>query len=297
MILLALFIGFFAIAHAEEKIVRIKTKKKKPAILLNPKLELIPLEKLIFKVHQVSREEVQRRLQGGGDDVGNGGDEIRRKILQELEQIKAEVGPGYQIPDLSTRGLAIVSGLELAGIKYPAVKTTEGILIDREAFKKLIASKVDLRILILDLLFIDSDRKDLALTIYSSLGPKKGLVPFCHSNYPDHLLIKSPFTKTFKGSESMKALSKNALSACRDIGLEECRVIETGKSGFAKWATNFAVYQGHRYSAKRLTSSESKNMACELAKKCEQVYELAPLSQVGANDFRELESQIDSQCF
>lgn len=297
IILFALFLGFFSLAHADEKMVRIKTKKKKPAILLNPKLDLIPLEKLKFKVHRVTREEVQRRLRSGGDDVGNGGDEIRRQILNDLEEIKNEAGPGYRLPDLSTRGLALVEGLELNGVNYPAIKTNDGILIDRILYKKLAQSKKDLRILLLDLLFVNADQPDLALSIYSSLSRKVGLTPFCHEAYPLHKLLKTPVTDTFKGAESMQALSKKALKSCQEEGLNECRILETGKSGFGSWAKNFATYQGYQYKASSLTNLDKKNLSCELAKKCEQVYELAPIAQVNPDAFKEIDQKISKLCF
>ncbi|MFT6070742.1 MAG: hypothetical protein ACJAT2_000697 [Bacteriovoracaceae bacterium] len=297
IVLLSLFLSLFSLAQAQEKMLRIKKKKNKALILLNPKLDIIPLEKLRFKVHRVKREEIQRRLRSGGDDVGNGGDEIRRQILNNLEEIKKEAGPGYQLPDLSTRGLALVEGLEFNGVSYPAIKTDDGILIDRLIYKKLSQSKKDLRILLLDLLFIKADQPDLALSIYSSLSPKMGLTPYCHETFPLHKLLKNPSSESFKGTDSMELLSKQALRICTEKGLNECRIIETGKSGFGSWAKNFATYQGYKYETMALSSSDKKRLSCELAKKCEQVYELAPLRQIKPSAFKEIDQKIEKLCF
>tara|TARA_Y100000590_G_scaffold470775_1_gene670264 strand:- start:86598 stop:87500 length:903 start_codon:yes stop_codon:yes gene_type:complete len=300
---MTLFISFFSLAHAEEKkekkdtIVRVKTKRKKPAILLNPKLDKIPLELLRFDTKRISREQIEQRLRSGGDDVGNGGDEIRRTVLEQIESIKKEAGPAYPIPDLSTKGLAVVSNLELASVQIPAANTPEGILINRELWKKLSGDNKDLRILLLNLLFVEDEQKEKALSIYSILDARKGKTPYCSLTPQSHKLIKVPRTKTFSGAESSQWLSSLALKECNKKGLNECRVLETGKKGFGKWAKNFATYQGFEYKVTKKSSQEIKSQVCDLAKACEQVYELAPMGQLTSKDFLILENKIERNCF
>jgi hypothetical protein len=292
--------SFLSIAYADGQFSgsKMRVKGKRPLTLLNPLKEKIPFESIKFDFKKITREELLIRLSSGGDDVGNGGDEIRRQILNEIDHIKKEVGAAYNIPDLSTKGLVVVDKLELNGKSYPAINTTKGIVINRKGWINLMVNHIDIRILLLNLLLIEDQTDQKALMIYSILSRQGEKTPYCSETIPSHLLIKTSQTKTFRGEESSELLSSKALNECQNTTLLfECRILETGKKGLANWAKNFATYQGVEYSSKKLNRSEKKDKACQLAKSCELTYELAPIGQVSLEAFSEVDSRIEKFCF
>lgn len=288
ILMIALLLGHFTTIQAEEKkdppkkMVKVRTKKSKPLILMEPKLDIIPLEAIKFSTGKLQRSEVESRLRSGGDDVGNGGDEIRRQILDAL-------------PELSTKNIAVVSNLSFNEETEVAIHSTEGILLNREVFQELISKKLDFRFTLLEVLHVGDRNK--ALDLYSDMKELGKRTPYCQKEPSQYKFHKTEFSDTIKGEESTVTLSDLALIQCEERGLYECRIKETGRKGFASSAKNFATYIGFKIEKLKKSKTELKESRCLLLKKCEEVFELAPIGQITMEAFDKLELEIQKQCF
>ena len=105
-------------------------------------------------------------------------------------------------------------------------------------------------------------------------------------------ITKTAHLETLSSKESSKTLSDKALLVCNDKGLYECRIKETGFKGFSVWAKNYATYVGQEYKIISKTVHNIRSEKCNLLKKCEVVYDLAPEGQVNANKYDVLDIEI-----
>lgn len=299
-----LFIGLqLTIANAEK--IKNKNEVLFQAIRLVDKSELSIENSLETEKIEFNFKLIEGKIQNfehsaeGGDNVGNGGGEVTRHLLNLYNDMVSQSSQLAKLPQLNINDFKVVSGLKYKGTTYPHLVTKDTIFIDGDYFLELFKAKKDTRILILRLHLSKYKMKNpelLALKIYGELKTLANMEPYCESDISASKLDYAVFTKRFSGQESLRELEQMALNHCVMTGLKDCSLSTSGTKGFLTSSENFAEYRGHIESKRNLDDKEVRDAKCHLVKKCEQVYELAPLGQIKRSSFAALDNLIQEMC-
>ncbi len=319
-LILFTFISLSTLSSEEVSTVKLMKKVEKPKlqkvdikVIFKPRVEVIPFSDIYFNSKIIKKEALKERLlKSGGDDVGNGGDEIRRSIIQDIQDMQQsledQLGDNYKeisinnlFKDINTKSIIVVDDLKINNIAVPGVATELAIILDRFSFESF-KDHIDTRALLLELILIykghEENIEDLSIVLYSYLETRLNQIPFCHTKVSTKTkIIKRNYSQTISSKESSKVLSVKALALCEEKGLYECRIKETGYKGFSSWAKSYATYIGQEYKLLKKSNKELKSEECALLKKCEVRFDLAPKGQVSFEAYESLNSKIYNSCF
>ncbi len=276
----------------------------------------LKLEDVRIKDEQLQRRDIEafrnRELRvsgGGGDDVGNGGDELRQEFLflgeQILEEIDNKELRSKLQGALSIRRVIVVEELSVRrgseDFKMKSLVVEGFILLDAVAWSPLLgllAPGNDPRFEMIKLLAEAQGVKvssDLLLHAWHSLSPRQGLI-WCPVVIEKTKLIAQ--AKDFEASHTASATlaEQEALRLCRVGGYEDCRIAESVERGFGAWAKSYATARGQKYKTDWKSSSEMQQERCEAVRLCEMVHEWAPAGQVRPAAFVTLETEASKSC-
>lgn len=255
----------------------------------------------------------------GGDEVGNGGDEIRLNFIKISEKMindssdiqKDDKSAKILKQTINISNIFVVDELKVDGALVPMTLVENKILLDRQSWNTingLLADKVDPRLEILRLVFTASQivySEESLLSIYASLpfytspanGQKKSVAPWCAVKTSNEKIEKTEKTFSKSSSKSAKAASSEALQACtQENNVFECRIIEVKQSGFAGFMKFKATAQGLIYNKKSLSRDEVRQERCLELQRCSNMYELAPTGQIQGSSFLQLDQEISATC-
>lgn len=255
----------------------------------------------------------------GGDEVGNGGDEIRLNFIKISEKIVHD-SSDIQKNDktikrlkqtISISNIFVVDELKIDGALTPMAAVENKILLDRQSWNTvngLLADKLDPRLEILRLVFTASEIKfseeDL-LSIYASLpfytspsnGDKKSVAPWCALKSSNAKIERIEKTFAKASSNNAAEATREALNACAlEKDVSDCRILEVKQSGFAGFLKYKATAQGLIYTQKSSSQADLKAERCLELQRCSNMYELAPTGQIQSAGFNELDQEINSAC-
>lgn len=255
----------------------------------------------------------------GGDEVGNGGDEIRLNFIKISEKIindSSDIQKNDNVlkalkQTINISNIFVVDELKIDGASVPMASVENKILLDRQSWNTvngLLADKLDPRLEILRLVFTASQivySEENLLSIYASLpfytsavnGDKKSVAPWCAVKSSSDKIEKTEKTFSKSSSESVGAAKSEALKACsQENNVSECRILEVKQSGFAGFVKFKVTAQGFIYNQKSLSTAEIKAERCLELQRCSSMYELAPTGQIQAASFMQLDKEISSTC-
>lgn len=255
----------------------------------------------------------------GGDEVGNGGDDLRLNFIKLSDQIIKD-SPDIQSNDkalkllkktISISSIFVVDKLKLNNQSVPMTVIENSILLDRQSWNSidgLLSDNLDPRLEILRLLAAASgvgfSEEDL-LSIYSTLpfyvspntGAKKAVAPWCAIKSSSEKIEKTEKTFTKSSANNAEEVIAMALKACLDDkNIHECRILEVKQSGFVGFEKFKATAQGFIYNKKSLSKADMKAERCLELQRCSSMYELAPTGQIESTSFSELDNEINSSC-
>lgn len=259
------------------------------------------------------------RMRMGGDEVGNGGDELRLNFIKLSKQIVKD-SPDIQKDDkallllkntISISNIFVVDQLKIDGNLTPMAVVEKSILLDRQSWNSLnglLADNMDPRLEIIRLLSTASGvnySEDDLLAIYASMpfyvspnnGEKKSVAPWCVIKSSSEKIekIEKTFVKTSAHNpEEVKELVLKACSENKNV--HECRILELKQSGFAGFVKFKATAQGFIYNKKNLSTAEIKAERCLELQRCSSMYELAPTGQIQSSSFMQLDKEISATC-
>ncbi len=255
----------------------------------------------------------------GGDEVGNGGDEIRLNFIKISEKMindssdiqKNDTAVKALKQTINISNIFVVDELRIDGALVPMASIENKILLDRQSWNTingLLADKLDPRLEILRLVFTASQivySEENLLSIYASLPfytsavsvDKKSVAPWCAVKSSSEKIEKTERTFSKSSPESAEAAKSEALKACsQENNVLDCRILEVKQSGFAGFLKYKATAQGQIYSQKAASKAELKAERCLELQRCSNMYELAPTGQIQALSFAELDKEINSAC-
>ncbi len=287
-----------------------------PSTTLSARLQLseatLKLDAILLDGKQLQSTEIQnlRTRSGGtgGDDVGNGGDELRKEflflgdqILQEMEhkELRNKLEAVLNIRRvLVVNSLSVRRGNEEFKMKSVAVEGV--ILLDAAAWSPidgLLSPGHDPRFEMLKLMAeaqgLNSTEEQL-LHSWHVLSPRQGQI-WCPVQIERTKL--SVITKDFEATHatSIAGAEEAALELCQVQGYANCRIAESSVRGFGA-AKPYANVQGQKFRAELKSSSEIKQERCEAVRQCETVHEWAPSGQVRPAAFVTLEREASKSC-
>ena len=242
---------------------------------------------------------------GGGDDVGNGGDELRSEFLRIAEGMLTKVENSVlkqQLASIVTinrvitvEALAIHSGSENIPVR---ATVAEGLIIlDAAAWNPqtgLLSQAFDPRYEMLRLINMaaGSPARDAELVvIWNKLEPISGRIWCPH--YPSRI-GESRRRREFEAKGLNAELAEQmAMTACQSNNLVDCRRsrVFTGSGGlYEVTVSGFAVSMANK------TRAQMAAEACQAIHSCESVYEWAPRGQVSPSDFSALAGEAERTC-
>lgn len=229
----------------------------------------------------------------GGDDVGNGGDELRLAILQ-IGHVWSDEFP-VLTPFLEARRILVVPELSVAGAPVDHVVVEGVLLLDRATWDGLLTNTFDARLVVARMLFELSGisvSEESLMRAWAKLPLSGGSIVCGHM---DPATVARVSTQDFPARASLDAEAK-ALAACRAQGLVECRVAESAIVGFGSSRTASVVARGQLRQSRPATAAQVRAARCESIRSCEQAYEWAPAGQVGPADFARLGRAARETC-
>lgn len=276
----------------------------------------LKLEDIRIKDEQLQARDIEafrsRELRvsgGGGDDVGNGGDELRQEFLFLGEQILEEMDDKELRKKLqgalSINRVLVVEELSVRrgneDFKMKSLAVEGFILLDAVAWSPLqglLKPGNDPRFEMIKLLAEAQGVKvksDLLLHAWHNLSPRQGTI-WCPV-----MIEKSKITSQAKDFEASHASSaslaeQEALRLCRSDGYEDCRIAESVVRGFGAWAKSYAISRGLKYKTEWKSAGEMQQERCEAVRQCEIVHEWAPAGQVRPVAFLALETEASKSC-
>jgi hypothetical protein len=277
--------------------------------------DTLKLDAIVLDGKQLQASQIQDlrtrelRVSGGsgGDDVGNGGDELRQEFLFLGEQILQEMD-NKELRNklegvLNIRRVIVVNNLSVRrGGEEFAMKSVavEGvILLDAAAWSPLdglLSANHDPRFEMLKLM---AEAQGLVsyetrlLHSWHALSPRGGQI-WCPVQIEKTKIATQ--AKDFEATASSVAQAEEAaLAQCRDQNYQDCRIAESSVRGFGV-ARPYAKARGFRYQAALKTVAELKQERCEAVRQCEMVHEWAPAGQVRPAAFSTLESEASKSC-
>lgn len=253
----------------------------------------------------IRSERIERSGGDGGDDVGNGGDELRQaflamaqKMLEESRDSKIQQSLQstlsiYKV--IVVNNLSIVSGRDVIPVRATVAENI--IFLDSKAWDPeggLLSEQHDPRYEVLRLMNLaaGSPLQDEDLVVaWNKLHRKSGKIwcPF----YPTSTGFsrnKKEFVLRGLNSEA----TENALmGVCQSHNLVDCRVakvITRGNGLYEMTVTGFEI------SISGKSKSQQKEEKCEAARLCETIYEWAPRGQVSPGDYSSLANEVEKSC-
>ncbi len=260
---------------------------------------------------------VARAKSRGGDEVGNGGDDIRQKFLARAKQI-LKSSPKLQTlistdsfkEIFSTNHVLVLDNLKSENFSLPYALFKGIILLDRQTWNTsdgLLSDKVDPRFEILKIIQLTEKKQndlDLLLEIFSALpfftslesGDQIHAPPFCALNSQETAIKKTPIFFSDTHPDNPELLKSSTLKKCEEAGLHECRVTAFNQSGFLSHTSYKITVQGFQYSTIPMSESEKQANRCFELQRCSSLFELAPMGQIASKDFKQLDEEISRQC-
>lgn len=270
-----------------------------------------PLRGVIIQVDEreleIDAEELNRQIQEGrGDDVGNGGDHITERFLVLANDIKQEIsllygdrytfenGESISLIDnyLRADNILVVESIEYQNINFNYFVAESKVFLKREFFNNALIEGADLRQKVLHMMILAAGLSDLnemqSIELYSQLGAKSGL-PLCEGMSQKSIKME-PEEFSMSHPDNPDALERQAYQSCQERGLINCRELSSSFSGFAAWARYRITMQGFN-----MTILNNPD-ACEEARKCHQLIQLAPIGQIDQQAFSESSSAVLRSC-
>jgi hypothetical protein len=303
--LVLILVANLSFASQKSEILDIRYNHK---INLNLIRKDIKLEDLRIKGKELSAKEIsnlrERHSAGGGDDVGNGGDELRQEFLRIGLEIIEEGALAYLYPALDIDKIVVVNELKI--IRFGDETRLKSIVIEGIIFLDakswdphdgLLSKNHDPRYqmiqMMTDALNIKLSESD-KLKAWHSLEARKSTIwcPAEISNHKVEIIFKEFRAEGLSSGEA----EAYALTKCREEGLQNCRIKESIVRGFMSWSKNHAVAIGQKNSEVPKTSQEIKQDQCKALRACEQIYEWAPQGQIKPSDFGLIEKEATKIC-
>lgn len=253
---------------------------------------------------RVLLERVLKKSGGGGDDVGNGGDELRQEFLELAQTTLREAGEeimGQLQSTLDIRRIVVVNNLEVQSgresIPVRAVVSEGIILLDSQAWdpvQGLLGTAHDPRLEMLRLMNSAANNPLIEATImqaWSRLSPRGGRIwcPFYQARIGERR-VKREFNRS---GPSAQALENSLMLSCQASHLAECRVsrvITRGSGTYEMTVTGFEV----RVAEKPRSAMQAER--CQAVRGCEAAYDWAPRGQISPADFSDLSNEIEQAC-
>ncbi len=256
---------------------------------------------------------------GGGDDVGNGGDEIRLRFMAISNGIIEKLLSTPQFQNLanqlksviSAKNILVVEKLEINNAETAVAITDDVIILDRKSWNTIDGLLTDTMDPRLEILRIISERASVSLsekdliTLYGHMpfftsfdsGERVHATPWCPLRPERTKIEKTPETFSLSQEKDPEGLKALALKSCSDKGLKECKVAEIKYGGFAGFKSSYkATVQGFHYKTIELSSKEQKLAHCMELQRCSQIFELAPQGQISPENYKNLDEQITASC-
>lgn len=244
----------------------------------------------------------------GGDDVGNGGDEVRYEFLELVKEMLPKLSSGSLRSQLEAvaniRHLVVVEGLGLQSAREAvSVKSyvSEGIIfLDALAWSTsdgLLSRNVDPRFEVLKLL-AEAAGGGVSLNIllqqWHGLDARSGKIwcPLIQSRQQ----LKRVAVDVAKSDVDASNAELMAMAECRAQHLVDCRVASTIRRGRgAGWVTETTV-RGWREAWVNKSAAQLKQGRCDAIRACEQVHEWAPNGQVSPAAYLALDQASQQDC-
>lgn len=273
------------------------------------------LEAILIDGKQLQAAQIQDlrtrelRMSGGsgGDDVGNGGDELRQEflflgdqILQEMDnkELRNKLEGVLNIRRvIVVKNLSLRRGGEVFDMKSIAVEGV--IMLDAKAWSPLdglLSPTHDPRFEMLKLMAEAQGLKSYETRLMHSwhaLSPRGGQI-WCPVQMEKTKITAQ--AKDFEATANSAAQAEEAaLAQCHKQNYEDCRIAESSVRGFGV-ARPYAKARGYKYLTAMKTAAELKQDRCEAVRQCEMVHEWAPAGQVRPAAFSSLESEASKSC-
>ena len=274
-------------------------------------------EQLYFKNRNKLINIQKRYALMGGDDVGNGGDNLRKKFILESEKILEELNHVLEKYDvdklkrvLDIKYIKVMEELQICQnntcIHTPHAVAEGMIFLDKNAWGSsngILNNKTDYRNLLIYLMVKSVEENismDEANFHYSELRPlrKKGsYTPYCDMRIISQKVEKIPRALSIhRHKTDVDKAKKIAMDECQNKKLRGCYISDSGYGGFLKWTSYYAQATGYEFISSIKTEKEIRFNKCEKLKQCESLFENAPLGQIKSKDFRILDSLIEENC-
>ncbi len=301
-------------------VVHFSNKPKAPTVNQN----YFNLENIRFQNMNEKPEDFAKRLKEkleqaeGGDDVGNGGDNLRQYFLKVAQGILQQIPDQSLVseikPVLDINRIIAVKNLqsEISGelVSFKALASEGYIFLDSDAWDEdngLLSGQLDPRFEILRLIYqaaqINISEEDIIIQ-YSNFeifrspvdDQPEHVAPWCSVIIDTSIIEKTAVTfKEVHDSDENTARIR-ALNSCNHLGLFECRVKETVLKGFLSNQKYHVTVQGMRYNYHEMNSSQIRQATCNKLQRCEVLHELAPVGQISPGGSFELMQKIEGAC-
>lgn len=253
----------------------------------------------------IRSKQIERSIRAGGDDVGNGGDELRQEFLALAQTILDESG-SHSLQHalqstLSIYRVIVVSNLSIqSGNELVPVRSTvaEGLIfLDAQAWDPsngLLSNQHDPRYEILKLMNLAAGsvvKEEELVMAWNKQQRKQGKIwcPFYSTNVGSVRTKKEFMLKGLNASATEDAL----MNLCNGQGLIDCRVAKVITRGSGQYETTVTGFEVRVSKKSRSQLNEEK---CEAARSCEIVYEWAPAGQVSLPDYSTLAQEVEKSC-
>lgn len=254
----------------------------------------------------IRSKRIERSGGAGGDDVGNGGDELRQEFLSLAQQVLTEAGSArlakllgsvlsiYRV--IAIEDLSLQSGDERVPVR---AAVSEGIIfLDTAAWDPLsglLSPLHDPRYEMLKLMNLaaGSPATDEELVLaWNKLLPRAGKIWCPHSSTSTS---EKRLKKEFNFSEGLNAeATQNFLmKLCQLQKLVDCRVAKIITRGNG---THDVTVTGYELSLASKSRSDLQKERCRAAHACETTYEWAPRGQISPADYANLSREVGRSC-
>lgn len=255
---------------------------------------------------QLRQDDLQRLRQGqeklrsggaGGDDVGNGGDELRLAFVTLAGQWLSAFP--VLADQITIKKIIVIDDLRVGGVVRPYAVVEGFLLLDRGTWDPVhgyLSPTVDSRLYILSLLqemgALDFGRAEI-LRAWNSLSGSSAQILCVFSPRSTRSSVAVVDQKL--SGDDQSRVQETALRACRQNGLSDCRIIDSSLRGFGTLRAEVTV-RGHRVSEVALGRSDLRQEQCNAVRTCEEAHEWAPAGQVNSADFARIENEANNFC-
>lgn len=243
-------------------------------------------------------------LNGAGDDVGNGGDHLRKEFIFAANALLEEINSSELTEEakkiININRVKIVqeiTGNYLGNQIVLLSKAHNGYILLTDEFIDVLENS-DPRYEILKLILSALGRDESsAKEIYAKLNILKNerLAPYCMIYDLENIISIEQKDVTIKSSESESSAISQAKFECESKYLD-CYKKESMYKGFLFSGSYNATYSGKEVNLIKANENQIKEFQCIQLKSCESLYELAPFGQVRPKDFKKLDLKIQNSC-